>query len=71
MKCSLQYKMKRVFWGKEPWYGAPSWDGVVLHYNSENIWQRAGKNILFKKPLLFVDKCMTYIAGMAYFKLHQ
>lgn len=50
IKCSLQYKMKRVFRGKEQDMLHRLEMVLYIHYNSENIWRKmAGKNILFKK----------------------
>lgn len=63
--------MKRVFRGKEQDIVQCLEMVLYIHYNSENIWQMAGKNILFKKNIIVCDKCMTYIAGMAHFKLHH
>lgn len=46
---------------------------MVLYYTiTLNIFEKwQAKTFYLKKTLLFVDKCMTYIAGMAHFKLHQ
>lgn len=64
MKCSLQYKMKQAFRGKEQDMVHRPEMVLYIHYNSENIWQMAGEDILFKKKtLLFVDNAWHTLLG--------